>query len=140
MLSDLHYDWSAAPSLATKQARDRSSFPASSLPRRAASDASFWRSKRGARDWDVDEESGRDRWRRNSGDDWGAPEDQAVREKVEGEAEEDWDVEAAVERRVVQVMFTVPKQRLRVVNADVDGKSLLSTDEGDSKKGEEAKN
>lgn len=135
-----HYDWSAASSLATKQARDRSSFPASSLPRRAASDASFWRSKRGARDWDVDEESGRDRWRRNSGDDWGAPEDQAVREKVEGEAEEDWDVEAAVERRVVQVMFTVPKQRLRVVNADVDGKSLLSTDEGDSKKGEEAKN
>jgi len=135
-----HYDWSAAPSPTTRQARDRSSFPASNLPRRAASDASFWRSKRGARDWDVDEESGRDRWRRNSGDDWGAPEDQAVLAKAEGEAEEDWDVEAAVERRVVQVMFTVPKQRLRVVNADVDGKSLLSTDEGDSKKGEEVQN
>jgi hypothetical protein len=40
--------------------------------------------------------------------------------------EEDWDVEAAVERRVVQVMFTVPKSKLRVVNADVDRNSLLS--------------
>jgi hypothetical protein len=35
-------------------------------------------------------------------------------------------VEAAVERRVVQVMFTVPKSKLRVVNADVDGSSLIS--------------
>jgi hypothetical protein len=34
--------------------------------------------------------------------------------------EEDWDVEAAVEERVVQVMFTVPRARLRVVNADVE--------------------
>lgn len=34
--------------------------------------------------------------------------------------EEEWDVEAAVEERVVQVMFTVPRARLRVVNADVD--------------------
>jgi hypothetical protein len=40
--------------------------------------------------------------------------------------DEDWDVEAAVERRVVQVMFTVPKTKLRVVNADVDQSSILS--------------
>jgi len=38
--------------------------------------------------------------------------------------DEDWDVEAAVERRVVQVMFTVPKTRLRVVNADVEGDGI----------------
>lgn len=41
--------------------------------------------------------------------------------------EVEWDVEAAVERRVVQVMFTVPKSKLRVVNADVDNSSLLSS-------------
>jgi hypothetical protein len=42
------------------------------------------------------------------------------------EDEEDWDIEKAIERRVVQVMFTVPKEKLRVVNTDVeadDGKS-----------------
>ncbi|KAI9688493.1 MAG: hypothetical protein M1822_001442 [Bathelium mastoideum] len=42
------------------------------------------------------------------------------------EEDEDWDVEAAAERRLVQVMFTVPKQRLRVVNGDVDQESLRS--------------
>ena len=39
----------------------------------------------------------------------------------EGEdVEEDWDIERAVEQRLVQVMFTVPKERLRVVNADLE--------------------
>ncbi|KAG8167123.1 hypothetical protein KVR01_002812 [Diaporthe batatas] len=32
--------------------------------------------------------------------------------------EDDWDIEKAVEQRLVQVMFSVPKDRLRVVNAD----------------------
>ncbi|KAJ0115408.1 hypothetical protein J7T55_012687 [Diaporthe amygdali] len=36
----------------------------------------------------------------------------------EGWEEEDWDIERAVEKRLVQVMFSVPKDRLRVVNAD----------------------
>lgn len=44
----------------------------------------------------------------------------------DGEPEE-WDIEAAVERRNVQVMFSVPKQRLRVVNADVDAVSVASS-------------
>ena len=35
-----------------------------------------------------------------------------------GDIEDDWDVEHAVQQRVVQVMFTVPKEKLRVVNAD----------------------
>jgi hypothetical protein len=34
--------------------------------------------------------------------------------------EEDWDIEKAVGSRNVQVMFTVPKERLRVVNQDVE--------------------
>ncbi|KAF2690618.1 hypothetical protein K458DRAFT_411983 [Lentithecium fluviatile CBS 122367] len=150
----------------------RKSLPASA-PRRAASDASFWNSKRGKQDWlddELDENDPRAKWRRTSGDNWGAPEDVALAEKEQqrrewrergnllinltdddqlptprtpihmGElgvpstndrprtpAEEvDWDVEAAVERRVVQVMFTVPKSKLRVVNADVDRSSILS--------------
>jgi len=45
--------------------------------------------------------------------------------------EEDWDVEAAVEERVVQVMFTVPRARLRVVNADVERESLVDDGEGE---------
>ncbi|CAJ2513633.1 Uu.00g017520.m01.CDS01 [Anthostomella pinea] len=32
--------------------------------------------------------------------------------------DDDWDIERAVEQRLVQVMFTVPKERLRVVNAE----------------------
>lgn len=36
----------------------------------------------------------------------------------EGWEEDDWDIEKAVEQRLVQVMFSVPKDRLRVVNAD----------------------
>ncbi|PKS08840.1 hypothetical protein jhhlp_003449 [Lomentospora prolificans] len=35
--------------------------------------------------------------------------------------ETDWDIERAVEQRLVQVMFTVPREKLRVVNAEVDG-------------------
>ncbi|KAK0668707.1 hypothetical protein QBC41DRAFT_276292 [Cercophora samala] len=32
----------------------------------------------------------------------------------------EWDIERAVEQRLVQVMFTVPKERLRVVNAEIE--------------------
>ncbi|KAG9186347.1 hypothetical protein G6011_02903 [Alternaria panax] len=144
----------------------------STTPQRAASDASFWRNRRGKQDWLEEEQD--PAWRRTAGDDWGAPEDIAILERekarrewrerganllvnidseerlptprtpIKGEqlgvprpsfnderpctpaSEADWDVEAAVERRVVQVMFTVPKSKLRVVNADVDGNSVLS--------------
>ncbi|KAH0543619.1 hypothetical protein FGG08_002057 [Glutinoglossum americanum] len=72
------------------------------LPRRAAStSAMLWRKKQGAADWDVERPT------------------EAGGRPAEGEDEE-WDVEAAVENRVVQVMFTVPKEKLRVVNADRD--------------------
>lgn len=42
---------------------------------------------------------------------------------------EDWDIESAAENRRVQVMFTVPKERLRVVNAtarDLENASQVS--------------
>ncbi|KAF9693787.1 hypothetical protein EKO04_008352 [Ascochyta lentis] len=149
-------------------------------PRRAASDASFWKSRRGKQDWEEELEN---RWTRNSGDDWGAPEDIARTEKdrlrqewrergnllvnltsddelptprtpitpselgvpntdhrpCTPADEGDWDVEAAVERRVVQVMFTVPKSKLRVVNADPDGSSILSLPQENFKEGDDAR-
>jgi hypothetical protein len=157
---------------------NRKSFPSNQPPRRAASDATFWKSRRGKQDWEEDTEG---KWARNSGDDWGAPEDVARAEKnrlrqewrergnllvnitsddelltprtpiaphdlgipsVEQRPrtpadEGDWDVEAAVERRVVQVMFTVPKSKLRVVNADPDGSSILSLPRESSREGED---
>ena len=163
------------------------SMPTSMPPRRAASDASFWRSKRGKKDWleeELDPSDPRTKWKRHPGDDWGTPEDLAFAEKERlrrewrergnllinltdddrlptpttpitpsqlgvpafpGKEYErprtpadevEWDVEAAVERRVVQVMFTVPKSKLRVVNADIDDSSvsvLSSPKENNSK-------
>ncbi|KAI0598294.1 hypothetical protein F4775DRAFT_583866 [Biscogniauxia sp. FL1348] len=44
---------------------------------------------------------------------------------------EEWDIEKAVERRLVQVLFTVPKERLRVVNAEPEiesGESAVVVD------------
>jgi hypothetical protein len=82
------------------------------LPRRAASaSALLWRKKQGAADWDV-----------------GRP-GEAGGEPGEGEDGE-WDVEAAAENRVVQVMFTVPKEKLRVVNADRDAVSDIDVETG----------
>ncbi|MCJ1473121.1 hypothetical protein MMC13_001772 [Lambiella insularis] len=91
--------------------------PDTGLPKRAASaGAMLWRKRQGARDWDVEGNA-------DKADGHAGP----VNDGQE-EDEEEWDVESAVERRVVQVMFTVPKEKLRVVNAgpDGDGASILS--------------
>ena len=86
------------------------------LPKRASStNAVLWQKRRGARDWDVEDKEGEGE-RHDANDHDGH--------------DEEWDVESAVERRVVQVMFTVPKEKLRVVNRgpDGDGESLLSAE------------
>ena len=91
-------------------------FTEGGLPRRAASTGTMlWQKRQGAKDWEVE---GGERERGRHGED-----DQ------EGNGEE-WDVESAVEKRVVQVMFTVPKEKLRVVNQgpDGDGESTFSTE------------
>lgn len=86
------------------------------LPQRAASaGTTLWQKRQGAKDWDAEEGPGKRRTdegsKMNAGD-------------------EEWDVESAVERRVVQVMFTVPRAKLRVVNgaAEGDGDSVLSSE------------
>ncbi|KAK2072437.1 hypothetical protein P8C59_006793 [Phyllachora maydis] len=57
------------------------------------------------------------------------------------DADGEWDIERAVEQRLVQVMFTVPRQRLRVVNAEVEDEEetavLVSPGgEADARRGE----
>ena len=72
--------------------------------------AMFWKAKQGAKDWDV---------KHGAADTGNGP--------ANGD---EWDVESAVQSRVVQLMFTVPKEKLRVVNAgDADNMSMLSTKE-----------
>lgn len=44
----------------------------------------------------------------------------------ENNEDDDWDVEQAAAGRDFQVMFTMPKARLRVVNADLDRQSMRS--------------
>ena len=135
--------------LVSQQYRDRSNSPvkghtragssmSASAPRRAASDSSqFLGTRRGPRDWEGDENDPRWQPYRDDPDtgDWGdVPEittSKAEAEKQTPEDErEDWDVEEAAANRDIQVMFTVPKARLRVVNADVDKASLRSISDG----------
>ena len=81
------------------------------VPRRAASTgAMLWQKRQGARDWDVEGRPSR-------------AEGSSGQERKGGDDEE-WDVESAVENRVVQVMFTVPKEKLRVVNRGPDGDGI----------------
>jgi hypothetical protein len=85
----------------------------------------FWRSKQGAKDWAADTTGSSDTAvstavRRKPVAGPAVNSDQATPEH-----DEDWDIESAVQQRVVQVMFTVPKEKLRVVNADA--LSLLSS-------------
>lgn len=135
--------------LPTQQYRDRSNSPVKShartgssmsttAPRRAASDSSqFLGTRRGKRDWEGNETDPRWQPYRDDPDpgDWGdVPEtseskDQAEKQTPEDERE-DWDIEQAAANRDVQVMFTLPKARLRVVNADVDKASLRSISDG----------
>ncbi|EME44571.1 hypothetical protein DOTSEDRAFT_72128 [Dothistroma septosporum NZE10] len=100
-------------------------------PRRAVSDGGAWlRQKRGQSDWDKDKNFAtyRDNPDLGAGD-WG--EDLARRTSQDDRrAGEEWDVEGAASKRDVQVMFTVPKARLRVVNADVDRASMRSASDG----------
>lgn len=91
-------------------------FAEGGLPRRAASTgAMLWQRRQGARDWDIE---------------GGEQERGTHRENHEHGNEDEWDVESAVEKRVVQVMFTVPKEKLRVVNRgpDGDGESTFSAE------------
>lgn len=102
-----------------------SGLSASDGPRRTVSDGgALLKQKRGQKDWD-----GLDPYRDdpNLAGDWG----EEARTSLEvREAENEWDVEGAAAKRDFQVMFTVPKSRLRVVNADIERASMRSASDG----------
>ncbi|GAB7352004.1 hypothetical protein MBLNU459_g2523t1 [Dothideomycetes sp. NU459] len=135
-----YYDRSNSSSPTKRYSRGGASSSMSNGPRRTASDSSeFLRYKRGKRDWEHTDEEPQDvRWSpyRDEPDagDWGDVPDIQVQKHQEPvrmeESAEDWDVEQAAAKRDIQVMFTVPKARLRVVNADVDQASMRSVSEG----------
>lgn len=101
-------------------------------PRRAVSaSAELFRRKQGARDWGAARPSRAATFRtpKSAHDDFSLPLDG-------GGDEEDWDIETAAEGRSVQVTFTVPKEKLRVVNAtdrDMDNMSEKSISRSSSK-------
>lgn len=96
-------------------------------PRRAVSDGgALLRQKRGEKDWSEDNKTAFRRYRDDPDPgDWGEPP-----RAIDADGEDEWDVEGEGGKRDVQVMFTVPKTRLRVVNADVERASLRSASDG----------
>ncbi|KAI1095898.1 hypothetical protein F5B19DRAFT_271941 [Rostrohypoxylon terebratum] len=105
------------------------------------------RRKSGRGDWETLEQvqSGRDRRRSlgfsqkgiGKGNGKGKGKGIADEEYVprNGDEDDEWDIEKAVERRLVQVMFTVPKEPLRVVNAEPDiesGENIVLVDPEES--------
>jgi hypothetical protein len=111
-----------------------------STPRRAVSaSAELFRRKQGAKDWNARKRVSDDVFNtaQSTRDDIfvGAP-GYLGNDDVAGDDEEDvhdWDVEGAAAGRRVQVAFTVPRERLHVVNAtagDMDGVSERSVSEG----------
>lgn len=103
-------------------------------PRRTVSaGATLWRRKQGRSDWDdsadLDARPSHAAHRSNTftGDLHSMVAGQGSQVQVT-EDDEDWDVERAIQNRVVQVMFTVPKEKLRVVNHDFadDGSDIDS--------------
>lgn len=52
--------------------------------------------------------------------------------------DEDWDVELAAEGRLVQITYTVPKERLRVVNAGVGDRVIGDHDDDDDDRDDSA--
>ncbi|KAI5360077.1 Putative galactose oxidase/kelch, beta-propeller, kelch-type beta propeller [Septoria linicola] len=97
----------------------------SDKPRRAISDGgALLKQKRGQKDWDAMHPYRDDPELEG---DWG----EETRTSLDArEAENEWDVEGAASKRDFQVMFTVPKARLRVVNADIERASMRSASDG----------
>ncbi|OJJ36709.1 hypothetical protein ASPWEDRAFT_109001 [Aspergillus wentii DTO 134E9] len=102
-------------------------------PRRAVSaSAELFRRKQGAKDWAAtDRPSGETLFQtaRSTRD------NVALDGLMDAEEDSEWDVEGAAEGRRVQVTFTVPKERLRVVNAtagDMDNVSERSASRSNS--------
>jgi hypothetical protein len=106
--------------------------PDSGFPRRALSASStILRRKQGAKDWGITKRSSAEstNFTRRTPDGSAAlvgAESGDGRSSISPDLidydyddDEEWDVEAAAEGRLVQVTFTIPKEKLRVVNAGI---------------------
>lgn len=94
-------------------------------PRRTVSaGATLWRRKQGKGDWEDSADNkttGRSNTFTGTGSlPRGMDRPREDEEVIGDESDDEWDIERAVENRVVQVMFTVPKEKLRVVNHDFE--------------------
>ncbi|KAL4975717.1 hypothetical protein BDW66DRAFT_63837 [Aspergillus desertorum] len=103
------------------------------LPRRSVSaSAELFRRKQGAKDWGVGNRYSQDTGfysARSTRDNLG------LDGHIDPDSDGEWDVEGAAEGRRVQVTFTVPKEKLRVVNAsagDMDDLSVNSVSRNNS--------
>ncbi|KUJ14252.1 uncharacterized protein LY89DRAFT_698651 [Mollisia scopiformis] len=85
-------------------------------PRRTVSaGATLWRRKQGKGDWEDSTDPAE-----RSNTFTGELSSPGMRGgHIDQDDYDEWDIERAIENRVVQVMFTVPKEKLRVVNHDV---------------------
>ncbi|KAF9892712.1 hypothetical protein FE257_001114 [Aspergillus nanangensis] len=120
-------------SILIKKSSD-SSYDSKLLPRRSVSAAAeLFQRKQGARDWGAGNRVSRET---NASSLLTARDDLALDGLVSFDDDDaDWDVEGAAEGRRVQVTFTVPKEKLRVVNAtagDMDGLSVSSISRNNS--------
>lgn len=103
-------------------------------PRRAVSaSAELLRRKQGAKDWGASSSAPRASPTTPSSSSHGheshTEADAMIGASDEEYDSDEWDIESAAENRRVQVMFTVPKERLRVVNAtarDLENASQVS--------------
>ncbi|TAQ90592.1 hypothetical protein B7494_g1085 [Chlorociboria aeruginascens] len=94
-------------------------------PRRTVSaGATLWRRKQGKNDWEdsaTNSDAGAGTRTNTFSSD--VPSLRGLRGEsslTHYNEDDEWDIERAVENRVVQVMFTVPKEKLRVVNQDIN--------------------
>ncbi|KAI9756244.1 MAG: hypothetical protein M1815_003968 [Lichina confinis] len=104
------------------------------IRRAASAGAAYWRTKQGAADWGAPtlrDRAGTMTGLIGNGIGSGSRNGKHETGSAVIDDDDEWDVEAAVERRVVQVMFTVPKEKLRVVNAGEE-MSLLSENDNDN--------
>lgn len=106
----------------------------STFPRRSvsASAGELFKRKQGAKDWGVGNRLSQDTGYHSARSSRGGF---GLDGHVDIGSDEEWDVEGAAEGRRVQVTFTVPKEKLRVVNAsagDMDGLSVNSVSRSNS--------
>jgi hypothetical protein len=120
---DISPEFQSVPSRDSSPTRIDHGVGAGVEPRRTVSaGATLWRRKQGKSDWEDSAEASGGGTRSNTFTGNSTPNVGMRGDAADARTEEDeeWDIERAVENRVVQVMFTVPKEKLRVVNHNVD--------------------